>query len=350
MNTATAVLAPTRPTDLAQRVFKVAVAVNLALTAFCVLAYGFGFGARFTGEFTFTAKAVGQVVFGIVFFNVVWAFVWYGVKNLLLKYLAKFSPEERREAFSSRMSRPYDLPGLLERHSERRIRIIDMIGRRGRFITLAGALFFYLYASIDASHPENFATAFLSGTLFDGVLTQWLFIGLYYSNGVIAAAVFGPQSRVMDGGLARANCLTITMLWGLFKFAMVPIGTAMVHLYSPEQFAVVFALIWGSYIATDTFAEVGGSLYGKMKIRVIGIGDVNRKSIAGTLTGFVAGLTLCLVVVTSAGLPASFIGLAIVISLSNTLLELFSPRGTDDFTMAVGNALLCWAFGAWVLG
>jgi hypothetical protein len=349
MNTATAVLASARPTGLAQRIFKVAVAVNLALTAFAVLAYGFGFGARFAGEFTFTAKMLGQVIFGILFFNVLWAFVWYGVKNLLLKHWAKFSPEERREAFSSRMSRPYDLPGLLQRHSERRIRIIDMIGRRGRFIVLAGSFVFYLYAMIDSTHPSNFATAFLSGTLVDGVLTQWLFIGLYYSDSVIAAAVFGPQSRVMDGGLARANCLTILTLWSLFKFVLIPIGGAMAELYSPAQFAAVFMLIWGSYIATDTFAEVGGSLYGTMKIRVVGVGDVNRKSIAGTVTGFVAGLTVCLAVVLGAGLPSSFIGLAIVISLSNSLLELFSPRGTDDFTMAVGNALWCWAFGAWVL-
>jgi len=37
--------------------------------------------------------------------------------------------------------------------------------------------------------------------------------------------------------------------------------------------------------------------------------------------------------------------LGVVISLSNTLLELFSPRGTDDFTMATANALLCLGFG-----
>ena len=83
MNTATAVLAPTRPAGLSRQIFKIAVAVNLALTAFAVLAYGTGFGARFAGEFTFTAKALGQVIFGILFFNVLWAFVWYAVKNLL---------------------------------------------------------------------------------------------------------------------------------------------------------------------------------------------------------------------------------------------------------------------------
>lgn len=84
-------------------------------------------------------------------------------------------------------------------------------------------------------------------------------------------------------------------------------------------------------------------------MRVVGVGDVNRKSIADTVTGFVGGLAFCLAVVLGNGLPAAFLGLAVAISLSNTLLELYSPRGTDDFTMATGNALICLGFGAWIL-
>ena len=92
----------------------------------------------------------------------------------------------------------------------------------------------------------------------------------------------------MDGVLARANCLLITSLWTAFKFVMVPIGARMATVFAPAQFAVVFALIWGSYIVADALAEVGGSLFGKQTMRVWGIGDVNRKSIGGTVTGFVA--------------------------------------------------------------
>ena len=44
------------------------------------------------------------------------------------------------------------------------------------------------------------------------------------------------------------------------------------------------------------------------------------------------------------------LALAVTVALSSTVLELISPRGTDDFTMATGNALICWAFGAWVFG
>ncbi len=56
-------------------------------------------------------------------------------------------------------------------------------------------------------------------------------------------------------------------------------------------------------------------------------------------------LVLCVGIVASRGLPPSWFALAVIVSVSNTFFELFSPRGTDDFTMATANALLCWAFG-----
>jgi dolichol kinase len=77
---------------------------------------------------------------------------------------------------------------------------------------------------------------------------------------------------------------------------------------------------------------------------------VNRKSVAGTLTGLIGGLVFSLGLVWLNQLPTPFFALAISVAVSSTVLELFSPRGTDDFTMATGNALICWAFGAWVFG
>jgi dolichol kinase len=97
----------------------------------------------------------------------------------------------------------------------------------------------------------------------------------------------------MDGVLARANCLLITTLWTAFKFVMVPLGAKLATVFTPSEFAVVFALIWGSYIAADALSEIGGALYGKQKILVRGIGDVNRKSIGGTVAGFAGSLSAC---------------------------------------------------------
>jgi hypothetical protein len=334
---------------LADRIYYGALAVTVALTLFVAVSYFTGIGGRYSGAMKFDQRTLVNVLLGAVIMNVVLGFIWFGIKNLLLKYVARFDRDERRAAFSSRMDQPFDVAALTARHSERRIRIVDMIGRRGRFMVLGLTGFFYLYSRVGSERPENFATAFLSDNLLDAVLTGWMFVLLFRSNSLLARAVYGPQSRVMDGFLARANCLLIMTLWGLFKFVLLPIGAQLTTLYTPSQFAAVFALIWGSYMMCDMLAEVGGSLYGTMKIRVRGVGDVNRKSIAGTVTGFIGSLVFCTAIVYANGLPPSFYALALGVSVSNTLLELFSPRGTDDFWMATGNTLICWAFGVWML-
>ena len=69
-----------------------------------------------------------------------------------------------------------------------------MIGRRGRFITIAMALFYFLYADITARQSGNFASAFTSQTLLDQVIVNWLFIALYRADGFLGAVFYGAQS------------------------------------------------------------------------------------------------------------------------------------------------------------
>jgi hypothetical protein len=329
----------------ADRVFRGALVFNTALTLFWGFLMVSGRDALFFHQYTIDRTAVAGLFFSLVFFYIIWGYIWYAVKSALLKYFVGFSREERRQAFSSRMDAPFDVAAIVSRYSERRIRIADMIGRRGRFITIAMAGFFFLYRRVATEQTPDFATLFLQDNLFDAVLTSWVFLGFYYLNGSLAAAFYGAQSRIMDGVLARANNLLITTLWTAFKFVMVPLGAQLAIVFPPSQFAIVFALIWGSYIAADALAEIGGSLFGRQTLRVWGIGDVNRKSVGGTISGLVGALVFCVWVVLAQGLPAPWIALAIVISISNTVLELFSPRGTDDFFMATANALLCLGFG-----
>jgi len=333
----------------ARRIFGAALAVNTSLTLLCAVTFFTGFGASLVGSVTIDGDTAIRVGANVLVITVLWGFIWLGIKALLLAKVAKFTREERRAAFGSRMNQPYEVADLVARHSERRIRIVDMIGRRGRFITLGASAVIYLFTMVDETRPANFAYAFLNANLLDGLITLWIFIGVFWRSGWFAASVYGPQSRVMDGVLARANCVSLMTLWALFKFVMVPIGAQLYALYPPQHFALVFMLIWGSYMITDTLAEVGGALYGTQKIRVVGIGDVNRKSIGGTVTGFIGGLVLCVSLVAANSPGGAWFGLAIVIAVSNSILELWSPRGTDDFTMATANALICWAFGAWVL-
>ena len=346
---ATAVSHDTRR-QTANRIFRGALIFNAALTAFWLFALLTGRTGGFFQHYDIGRDVVARIGGGIVFFYVIWGFIWYGIKTLLLKYFVGFTKEERRQAFSSRMRAPFEVAALTSRYSERRIRIADMIGRRGRFITLAAAGFFYLYQRVVVEQSPAFASLFLQDNLFDAVITSWVFLAFYYADGFLAAAFYGPQSRVMDGVLARANCLLITTLWTAFKFVMVPLGGRLAQVFPPAHFAVVFALIWGAYIVTDAMAEIGGALFGKQKLRVRGIGDVNRKSIGGTVAGFASALVFCVWIVVGQGLPSAWLGVAVVIALTSTLLELFSPRGTDDFFMATGNALICLAFGMLLRG
>jgi hypothetical protein len=331
----------------ARRVFRGALLFNAALTLFWLGSYVTG-STFFFPEYRITPQSFINIGVYILFFYVFWGLVWWGLKSLALRWVG-FTKDERRDAFSSRMDRPYDVAALTAKYSERRIRIADMIGRRGRFFFLASAGLFGVYQSVLKDPRPDFAVAFSANNLFEGIAGSWIFLGVFYLNGFIGTVFYGPQSRVMDGYLGRANNLLITTLWTAFKFIMVPISLKLATLYPRQEFAVVFGLIWLSYIATDGCAEIFGSLFGKQTIKVWGVGDVNRKSIVGVVAGFLGALVVNLLLLSANGLLVGpWIGLASVIALSNCLVELYSPRGTDDFTMATTNALLCLAFGAWI--
>jgi hypothetical protein len=334
---------------IARRIFRGALIFNAALTLFWLASWATD-SRFFFADYRITTQALINVAGAIVGFYLIPGFFWWGVKSALLRWMVGFDKTERRDAFSSRMDRPYDVAALTAKYSERKIRIADMVGRRGRFALLAFAGLYGLYTEVLRDPKPDFAVAFAASNLFEGVMGSWIFLGVFYLNGFIGATFYGPQTRVMDGYLGRANCLLITTLWTAFKFIMVPLSLQLAAVYPRQQFAVVFGLIWLSYIATDAFAEIFGSLFGKQSIKVWGVGDVNRKSVVGVVAGFAGALAVNLALIGANGLMVGpWIGLAFVIALSNCLVELYSPRGTDDFTMATTNALLCLAFGAWIL-
>ena len=132
----------------ADRVFLGSLLYTAALTLFWLYVVVSGRDAGVFGRYKVDAQAIKNIFFGFLFFLVIWGLIWYGVKTLVLRFLVGFSKEDRRAAFSSRMDAPYDVQDLVARYSERRIRIADMIGRRGRFITLQLAGFYYLYTRI----------------------------------------------------------------------------------------------------------------------------------------------------------------------------------------------------------
>jgi hypothetical protein len=331
---------------LADRVFRGAAAVTAGLTAvwlFFVLTGRDG-GAVIKG-YKVDSEAVLRVTVGLSIMVVIWGWLWLVAKEVLLRTVARFSKDEVKAVFRSRMAEPFDLPALLQGHSERRVRIVDMIGRRGRFLTIGLMGYTYVYSRVASQPTPDFLFVGLQESLFDAIVYSWAMLLAYYSNGFFGRVAYGAQARIMDGALGRANCLVITTLWNLFKFIMVPLGYQLALLFPPKTYATLFAIVWLSYLGGDGLSEIVGSLFGKQRLRVWGIGEVNRKSVAGTWACFLGSLGICLWLVQANGLGLPWVGLAVAVSVSNTLFELFSPRGTDDFTMATANALLCWGFG-----
>jgi len=329
----------------ADRVFRGCLGVTAAVTlAWLYFALTGRQSGLFFGNHRVDWPYVGQMLIGLAIMQVLWGWLWYGIKLGVLKKLCGLPAAEARATFASRMNRPFDLQGLLRGRSERRIRIADMIGRRGRYVTIGMLGFWSLYATI-AKNPQVSLLTGLQQNLLDALVLSWAMLASYRWDGFLGRAMWGPQARIMDGTLGRANSLLILTLWSLFRFIMIPLGLQIGRTFPPSTYAAVFAFIWISYLTSDALSEIVGSLFGKQKLRVWGIGEVNRKSIAGTWACFLGSLVLCLALVYANGLPRPWLGLALAVSLSNTCFELFSPRGTDDFTMASANALLCWGFG-----
>lgn len=341
------VLAPTSPEQrTARRIFLAALAYTCALSGIWLIlvATGVDGGAVFSGYRPDREALLRLSVFTAVFM-LLYGWLWYRIRRWLLRRVAGLSERELDTVFQSRLSPEFDLRAILSAHSERRIRIIDMIGRRGRSLTLASVYTAYVYLRIASGKEPRFLTAALSDGLLDAMVMSWFYVVAFHSNGFLGRVIYGGPSRIMDGTLGRANLLSIVTLWNAFKFVMVPISVQLAPLFPHHHYAALFGFIWISYMAADTMAEGVGCTIGRQKLRVWGIGEVNRKSVAGTWACFLGSMGACLLLIWANHLPLPWFGLALVISLSNTIFELFSPRGTDDFTMATANALICWGFG-----
>ena len=214
-----------------------------------------------------------------------------------------------------------------------------MIGRRGRFITLAAAGFFYLTSR--SSPSRRFATLFLRTICSTPSLPAGCFWALLLrrlpGRGVLRPAVARHGRRA-----GRANCLLITTLWTAFKFIMVPLGARLAVVFRPDSSRGVRAHL-GLVHRHRRHGRGGRVALRQTDVRVWGIGDVNRKSIGGTVTGFVG---------VSGLLPVDRRATACgrrgwrwrSCSPSRTRCWNSSRRaGPTTSSMATANALICWA-------
>jgi len=328
----------------ARAVFHVCLAYNILATVTWLFLMITGIdGGWFFGNYRPSLEQIIGFTVLFTFFWMIWSYAFHWLKYGLLKRMG-LDRGELRMVFGNRLA-GFDLEDLLARHSERSFRVIDMIARRGRTIVMVVVGFAFIYFQV-RRNPTPDALAFgLQSSLFDAMIMNWWALLTFHNNGVFGHMAYGAQARVLDGVQGRANALCIGTLWGMFRFVMVPIGRPLAEIYPPETYAALYAFIWLTYAAADFASEIFGSLWGRHGIHVWGLGDMNRKSWAGVISAFVCALALILSVVWANELSPAWLALGMLLAIVNPVIELYSPRGTDDFTMATTNALICLGYG-----
>ena len=241
-------------------------------------------------------------------------------------------PDMLGEILSAR--RPnLNIQNLIEIIPERGIRAADAIGRKGMHIV------FFLVSMVIVQAFELGHDAAIHSGLVVGIVTMLVMLVLYRSNGWLGSVIYRPYARVMDGKKARLNMITAQITGTCQGVLLAGLGYGAFFATMDEQFA--YAIMYAIYLPVavgDTLGEVVGAFWGRQKLKVLGIGDVNRKSIEGTAAVFLGTLVSLLAVAAFVPSPEGYVGLALIIAVVTTVTELAAPRSTDSFFIPVVNA------------
>ena len=169
-----------------------------------------------------------------------------------------------------------------------------MIGRRGRYVTIGVLGDTYVYSRIALEPKADFLIMGLQESLFDALAFSWPTLALYHSDGFLGRVAYGAQTRIMDGVLGRANCIPSDPVEPV-EVVMLPLGLELgPHLPAHHLRGALRHRSGCPIWASDALSEIAGSPWGKQKLRVWGVGEVNRKSSRdrGPLPGLARDLPL----------------------------------------------------------
>ncbi len=257
---------------------------------------------------------------------------WFWLKRLGL------SDAERRQIFFTR--KEFDLQALLAKYPEVHIRRVDSFCRKGHHV-LSGMLYIMITQLVIKDLFLIVPTIIIQSFINLGFL-----LIAYRSERVLGLGglFYGGLARIRDGVYGRLN-LVVALLGLCVQYIVVSaLGIwVMLPLAGNEQLLILplINFIYYPQVIGDAAGEIIGGTWGKHTIKVKGLGEINRKSWLGTGAVFAFSLISLALHISGAQLPVNYLWLALIISLSSTILELISPRSTDNATIAISNALWC---------
>ncbi|MEL6778762.1 MAG: hypothetical protein AAFO06_16045 [Cyanobacteria bacterium J06597_16] len=283
-----------------------------------------------------TIASVYLVIFGVellVLYPLFACFKW-----MLMSYIG-MTKGDRTLVFSNR-TRYFDLDYFVERYGDQRLRVVDGLSRKLLHIVAGFWQLMILHLVVKDTEAALIAT-----------LTYQIFVLMlssisYRSNKILglAGVMYGASSRIRDGIYGRKNLFAARCAFlNLIPLALID-HIARNSVADPSTLVVFSFFVFLPLTIGDAMGEVVGSTWGKQKLKVWGIGEINRKSVLGTAAVFFGSLVPLLLVDAFNQLPWPWWLLALAVSTLTTLIELFAPRGTDNFFIPVGNATVCLTF------
>ena len=154
---------------------------------------------------------------------------------------------------------------------------------------------------------------------------------------------------MFDGRYGRLNLVAV-IFWG-YSGRIIMFQLLVRSAHSDAVKGILFALSLMPLMWGDSFGEIIGSFFGRIKFQVRGLGDVNTKSVEGTLAVFVSSLLAQIVLYynlfgldSKAGL---FVYHPVVVFLYTcvvaTFVECAAPRSTDNFFLQTCSLVLLMA-------
>jgi len=210
-------------------------------------------------------------------------------------------------------------------YGSRNLKILDAIYRRsGHIIVNYWRIIFYLYY---CDNSNRLQTAILQ-------LPIIFTIKKYSEFHSIGDFVF-QGCRIRDGQFGRFNQVVVNF-WAYCARIIMMIMLAEANYDNPTNRVLISLamqpLIWG-----DTFGEVIGSFFGRYEFNVLGIGEVNKKTVEGTIAVFISSLValyLTYYLVKEEGIAMfkyDYNTVFFYTAFLCTIVEVGAPRSTDNF-------------------
>ena len=281
------------------------------------------------------------LVFTLDIFLIYPLFAYY--KWLVLKHIG-MTLEERKVIFSNRKNN-FHLAYFINKYGDRKLRIIDGLSRK--LLHISVGLWQLLFLNLVVKDARIALQITLVYQLF-----LFLLSSISYSSNKIrglAGILYGGLSRIRDGVDGRKNIFIVRLSF-LNLLPLVFIEYIARKNIADETKLVIFSLfIFLPLTIGDALGEIIGTIWGKQRIRVWGVGQINRKSVLGTASVFLGSLLPLVLIVVLNTLPFQWWLLCLVVSVSTTAIELVAPRSTDNFFIPLGNGLICLLFVVYFL-